>query len=60
MGIWQHIHTVTSTDDSPDLGEFAEIIDDVNMKVRESSPTEIEVVVPIAVNVTERLPVPFK
>jgi hypothetical protein len=35
MGIWQHIHqihTVTTTDVSPDLGEFAEIIDDVYMK----------------------------
>jgi phage-related holin len=29
MGIWQHIHTVTTTDVSPDLGEFAEILDDV-------------------------------
>jgi hypothetical protein len=28
MGIWQNIHTVTTTDVSPDLGEFAEIIDD--------------------------------
>ncbi len=27
MGIWQHIHTVTTTDVSLDLGEFAEIID---------------------------------
>ncbi len=32
MGIWQHIHTVTTTDVSPDLEEFAEIIDDVNVK----------------------------
>jgi hypothetical protein len=24
MGIWQNIHTVTTTDVSPDLGEFAE------------------------------------
>jgi len=31
-GIWQHIHTVTTTEVSPDLGEFSEIIDDVNMK----------------------------
>jgi len=23
---WQHIHTVTTTDVSPDLGEFAEIM----------------------------------
>jgi hypothetical protein len=33
MGIWQHIHTVTTTDVSPDLGEFAEIIDDVSVKM---------------------------
>ena len=32
MGIWQHIHTVTTTDVSPDLVELAEIIDDVNVK----------------------------
>jgi len=31
-GIWQHIHTVTTTDVSPDLGELVEIIDDVNVK----------------------------
>ncbi len=28
MGIWQHTHTVTTTDVTPDLGEFAEILDD--------------------------------
>ena len=35
MGIWQHIHTVTvtTTDVSPDLGEFAEIIDDVSVEM---------------------------
>ena len=33
MGIWQHIHTVTSTDDSPDLEEFTEIIFHVNMEL---------------------------
>ena len=33
MGIWQHTHTVTTTEDSPDLGEFlTEILDDVNVK----------------------------
>ena len=32
MGIWQHTHTVTTTDVSPDLGELAEIIDNVNVK----------------------------
>ncbi len=33
MGIWQHIHAVTTTDISPDLGELvAEIIDDVSVK----------------------------
>ena len=26
MGIWQHIHTVTTTDVSPDLGKVSEII----------------------------------
>jgi hypothetical protein len=34
MGTWQHIHTVTTTDVSPDLGElFAEIIDDVSVEM---------------------------
>jgi hypothetical protein len=33
MGIWQHIHNVTTTDVSPDLGELAEIIDDVSVEV---------------------------
>jgi len=28
MGIWQHTHTVTTAEVSPDLGEFAEILDD--------------------------------
>jgi len=33
MGIWQHIHTVTTTELSPDLlGELAEIIDDVSVE----------------------------
>ena len=31
MGIWQHIHTVTTTEVSPDLGEFTEILDDVSV-----------------------------
>ena len=30
MGIWQHTHTVTTTDVSPDLGKFSEIIYDIN------------------------------
>ena len=30
MGIWQHTHTVTTTEVSPDLGELAEILDDVS------------------------------
>ena len=33
MGIWQHIHTVTTTDVSPDLGELAEIIYDVSVEM---------------------------
>jgi hypothetical protein len=33
MGIWRHIHSVTTTAVSPDLGEFAEILDDVNVEM---------------------------
>jgi hypothetical protein len=33
MGIWQHIHTITTTKVSSDLGEFAEILDDVNVEM---------------------------
>jgi hypothetical protein len=32
MGIWQHIHTITTTDVSLDLGDLAEILDDVNVE----------------------------
>ncbi len=31
MCIWQHIHTVTTIEVSPDLGELAEILDDVSV-----------------------------
>ena len=33
MGIWQHSHTVTTTELSPDLGEFTEILDDVSVEL---------------------------
>jgi hypothetical protein len=33
MGIWQHTHTITTTEVSPDLGEFAEIIDDDSVEM---------------------------
>ena len=33
MGIWQHTHTATTTDVSPDLGDLAEIIDDVSVEM---------------------------
>jgi len=33
MGIWQHTHIVTTTDVSPELGEFAEILDDVSVEM---------------------------
>jgi len=35
MGIWQHTHTVTTTEVSPDLGELAEIeiLDDVSVEM---------------------------
>ena len=34
MGIWQHIHTVATTEVSSDFGELlAEILDDVSMEM---------------------------
>ncbi len=33
MGKWQHTHTVTTTEVTPDLGELAEIIDDVSVEM---------------------------
>jgi len=33
MGIWQYTHTVTTTEVSPDLGEFTEILDDVSVEM---------------------------
>ena len=32
-GIWQHTHTVNTTEISPDLGELAEILDDVRVEM---------------------------
>jgi hypothetical protein len=32
MGIWMHIHSVTTTDISPDLGELAESLGDVSVQ----------------------------
>ena len=33
MGIRQHTHTVTTTEVSPDLGEFTEILDDISVEM---------------------------
>jgi hypothetical protein len=33
MGIWQHTHTVTTTEVSPDLVVFTEILDDVSVEM---------------------------
>ncbi len=33
MGIWQHTHNVTTTEVSPDLGELAEILDNVSVEM---------------------------
>ena len=33
MGIWQHIHTIATTEVSQVLGELAEIIDDVSVEM---------------------------
>ena len=32
MGIWMHIHSVTTTDVSPDLGELAESLVDASVQ----------------------------
>ena len=32
MGIWMHIHSVTTTDVSPDLGEVAESLGDIGVQ----------------------------
>jgi len=32
MGIWMHTHSITNTDVSPDLGELAESLGDVNVQ----------------------------
>jgi len=31
--VWQHTHTITTTEVSPDLGEFTEILDDVSVEM---------------------------
>ena len=33
MGMWQHTHTVVTTEVSPDLGELAEILYDVSVEM---------------------------
>jgi hypothetical protein len=33
IGIWQHTLTITTTEVSPDLEEFTEILDDVNVEM---------------------------
>ena len=33
MVIWQHIHIVTTKEVSPDLGELAEILDNVSVEM---------------------------
>ena len=33
MGIWQHTHTITTTEVSPDLEELVEILDDVSVEM---------------------------
>jgi len=33
MGIWQHTHTIITTDVSSDLGKFTEILDDVSVEM---------------------------
>jgi len=33
MGKWKHTHTVTTTELSPDLGEFTEALDDGSVEM---------------------------
>jgi hypothetical protein len=33
MGIWQHTHSITTTEVSPNLGVLAEILDDVSVEM---------------------------
>jgi hypothetical protein len=33
MRIWQHTHTFTTTELTPDFGELAEILDDVSVEM---------------------------
>ena len=33
MGIWQHTHTISTKEVSPDLREFTEIQDDVSVEM---------------------------
>jgi len=33
MGIWQHTHTVTTTEVSPGVREITEILDDVSVEM---------------------------
>ncbi len=33
MGIWQPTHTITTTEVSPDFGQFTEILDDVSVEM---------------------------
>jgi hypothetical protein len=42
MGMWQHTHTITTTDVSPDLGEFAEILGDVSLEMTHYAIIEAE------------------
>ncbi len=34
MGIWLHIHTITTRDTSPDLGKFADILPDASVQTK--------------------------
>ncbi len=52
MGIWPHIHTVTTTDVSPDLGEFTEILDDVSLELISLHYRIVEAVEPFKLHPT--------
>ena len=53
MGIWQHTLIITTTEVSPDLGEFTEILDDVSVEM--IPPCYLEAVEPFKLHPTSML-----
>jgi len=52
VGIWQHTHTVTTTEVSPDFGEFTEILVLDDVSVERSHYAMVEAVEPFKLHPT--------